>query len=267
MSYLFEPRPGLDMARNKGICNANGEIIAFIDDDATAHPNWIKRIQQSFKDPRVMAVTGLVLPAKLDSEAQFLFETHWGFGRGYMNRVFDKLFFEGARSRGVSVWQVGAGTNMAFRRKVFDRVGLFDERLDVGAAGCSGDSELWYRILAQGWECRYEPTAVVYHYHRRTLEAFHHQVYHYMRGHVAALLIQFEKHRHWGNLLRIFVSLPWYYAKLIGAGVLSNFSDRHSTLRAEIGGCLSGIMYYLKKARRCDKPYHLPKENAKCRKH
>ena len=243
--YIREPRPGLDVARNTGIRHSKCEIIAFADDDVTVHPDWILRIQQRFKDPRVMAVTGLVLPAELKTEAQFLFEAHWGFGRGYQPKTFDFRFFERTQRKGTPVWEIGAGANMAFRRKVFQLMGGFDERLDVGAAGCSGDSEMWYRILAQGWVCHYEPTAVVHHYHRREIEDMNQQMYYYMRGHVAALLIQFEKHRHWGNLRRILVSLPWYYAKLAVKGVLNGFSDRHSTLQAEVLGCLSGIKFYL----------------------
>ncbi len=66
----------------------------------------------------------------------------------------------------------------------------------------------WYRILAEGWECQYEPMAVVYHYHRRGIEELRKQMYAYMRGHVVALLVQFEKYRHWGNLVRLLIVLP-----------------------------------------------------------
>jgi glycosyltransferase involved in cell wall biosynthesis len=247
MTYIREPRPGLDVARNRGIDNTSGEIIAFVDDDAIVHQDWLGRVRQGFKDKDVMAVTGLVLPAELETEAQFLFESHWGFGRGYLPRVFGNRFLEGTRSRGAPVWEIGAGANMAFRRKVFDKVGLFDDRLDVGAAGCSGDSEMWYRILAQGWACHYEPSVVVYHYHRRNMEDLYQQIHYYMRGHVAALLIQFERYRHWGNLRRILISLPWYYARLAVKGLVNGFSGRHSSLKAEICGCLSGIAYYFTK--------------------
>jgi GT2 family glycosyltransferase len=248
--YIREPRAGLDVARNTGIQNTTGDIVAFTDDDAVVHPDWIGRIRQGFKEPDTMALTGLVLPAELETEAQYLFETHWGFGRGYVPKTFSKRFFERAKGHGVPTWEIGAGANMAFRRPIFDRVGLFDERLDVGAAGCSGDSEMWYRILTKGWTCRYDPTAVVYHYHRRTMEGLHHQLYHYMRGHVTALLIQSERHRHWGNLRRILLSLPRYYAGLVLNGLQNGFSERECTLKSEILGSLAGIRYYFLKGRK-----------------
>ncbi|MFP4088194.1 MAG: glycosyltransferase family 2 protein [Desulfobacteraceae bacterium] len=243
--YIHEPRPGLNVARNAGIRNTDGELVAFVDDDVTVHPNWIAGIQHGFEDPSVKAVTGLVLPAELKTEAQFLFETHWGFGRGYQNKVFGSQFFGRYRSHGVPVWEMGAGANMAFRRQAFDEVGRFDERLDAGAAGCSGDSEMWYRILARKGICHYVPTAVAYHYHRREMETFHRQLFFYMRGHVAALLIQFERHGHWGNIRRILLSLPRYYVGLMVHGLLYGFVGRRSTLKREILGCLSGLKFYL----------------------
>ena len=81
-------------------------------------------------------------------------------------------------------------------------VGGFDERLGAGAAGCSEDSELWYRLLAAGHTVPYEPAAVVFHHHRSDVEAVRRQAAAYLEGHVAALFIQFaRRYRHLGNLL------------------------------------------------------------------
>ena len=57
-------------------------------------------------------------------------------------------------------------------------------------------------------QIRYEPRAVVWHSHRIDGEAFRRQMEQYMRGHVASLLVQFEKFHHFGNLRRLLVSLP-----------------------------------------------------------
>lgn len=241
--YVLEPRPGLSVARNTGIRHSTGDIIVFTDDDVTVHLDWVTRLQQSFHDFRVMAVTGLVLTAELDTEAQLIFETSGsGFNKGYRTLTFDNRFLE--QYWGVPVWDIGAGANMAFRRKAFELVGNFDERLGAGAAGCSEDSELWYRLLAEGWLCRYEPTAVVYHYHRSDLDLLKQQAYQYMRGHVVALLIQFAKYRHWSNLRRLFFALPKDYSKRFLRGLLKGFKN-NSTVWAETSGCLSGVKFYL----------------------
>ena len=245
--YVLEPRPGLGKARNTGIRCSTGNIIAFTDDDVEVHPDWLTRLQQHFDDPKIMVVTGLVLPAELETEAQLIFEKDLGYlNKGYRPKTFDSQFFERTKNLGAPVWEVGAGANMAMRREVFDLVGDFDERLGAGAAGCSDDSEFWCRVLAEGWNCRYEPTSVVYHYHRSDLDDLRRQMYQYFRGHVAALLFQFARYRHWGNLRSLFWSLPMYYAGLLIIGLLRGFEPRNQTYLAEkISGCLAGIKFYL----------------------
>ena len=245
VKYILEPKPGLSIARNTGIQHSRGAIVAFTDDDLEVHPQWILGLQQGFKTPQVMAVTGLMLPAELETEAQIFFYQGSNSSRWeYQHLIFDRQFFAAMRSKGVPVWRIGAGANMAFRRRVFELVGNFNEILGAGASGCSEDSEMWYRILAAGWQCRYEPTAVIFHYHRRNLENLQQQMYQYMRGHVTALLVQFQNHRHWGNLRRILIALPRYYLQRAYRKYLRGNHRHNQTLEAEIKGYLSGIVYF-----------------------
>ena len=242
--YVRELRPGLSVARNTGIRETSGDLVAFTDDDVIVDPGWVDGLRRGFGDPEVVAVTGLVLPAELETEAQFLFQHgDSGFGWGFRPLVFDRRYFRRMRSRGVPVWHIGAGANMAFRREAFAHAGLFDERLGAGASGCSEDSEMWYRLLAEGWSCRYEPTAVVHHVHRRDLAGLKHQMHQYMRGHVAALLIQWQRHRHPGNLVRAFGLLPAYYARRILRRAALG------TLGSEMAGSAAGIGFYLRNRR------------------
>lgn len=247
--YVREPRAGLDIARNTGVCHSTGALIAFTDDDVEVHPGWLAGLRAGFYSPEVMAVTGLALPAELETEAQVIFEKHWSFNRGFAPRTFGSSFFERTKQRGVPVWDIGAGANMAFRREVFDEVGYFDERLDVGAAGCSGDSEFWFRILAEGWSCRYEPSAVVFHTHRKTKEGLNRQLYAYMRGHVAAHLVQYEKYRCWGDLRRPLLALPRWYLHLLRRRLRHGPDLRTRTLVPEIAGAVSGVLFYLRNRR------------------
>jgi glycosyltransferase involved in cell wall biosynthesis len=249
VEYVREDKPGLDSARNAGLRVARGEIIAYTDDDVQLHVRWLERLVGAFDQPEVMAVTGLVLPAELETAAQRHFETYWKFGRGYRRLDFGPNFFAADRRYGCPAWEIGAGANMAFRRETFAAAGPFDERLDVGAAGCSGDSEYWHRVLSRGWTCRYEPSAVVYHYHRKDFDGLSSQIFHYMRGHAAALLVQFERSGNYGNLRRAFVSMPFWYARRIVQRVLQGFSERDRFLWQEITGYISGIIFYLRNSR------------------
>lgn len=245
MRYVLEPRPGLSRARNTGIRETTGAIVAFTDDDVVVHPHWVVRLERAFDDPAVMAVTGLVLPAELETEAQVAFErSHKGEGWGFRRKCFDSGFYARMKRWGVPVWQIGAGANMAFRRDLFERVGGFDERLGAGASGCSEDSELWYRVLAEGGQCLYDPTAVVFHHHRRTQAELQHMLYQYMRGHVVALFTQFERYHDAGNLYRAFAELPKYYLKLSVYRLLRR--TEQETLREEVQGYLAGFAYYFR---------------------
>lgn len=237
--YTLEPRPGLSVARNRGVRETTGDVIAFTDDDAELQSNWLVRLVAAFDAPDVMAVTGLVLPAALDTEGQLLFENHLGgFGQGYRSQRFDAGFYRAMRRYGVPVWRIGAGANMAVRRQAFELVGTFDERLGAGAAGCSEDSELWYRLLAQGWSCRYEPAAVVTHHHRSDRREVRRQARAYLRGHTVALFAQYARCQDPGNILRAFLGLPRFYLSRLAQAVFV----KDPTVTAEMSGFLAGLV-------------------------
>ncbi|HKP31432.1 MAG TPA: glycosyltransferase [Chitinophagaceae bacterium] len=245
VKYVIEERRGLDIARNTGIRTANHSIVAYVDDDVKVHPQWISEVSASFDRDDIAAMTGLVLPASLNNEAQLIFEKHWPFNRGYVERIFGDNYFKMTLRAGPPTWEIGAGANMAFRRNIFEKIGYFDERLDVGAAGCNGDSELWFRILKNNFSIRYNPRAVVYHEHRTEMKALKKQLFNYMKGFTAAALIQQRQEKKSGYRRRIFGSLPKFYLGLIFKG-FPNYSFRHRTIFSEMSGMIAGLGYYLR---------------------
>ena len=209
LRYVAEPRRGLSRARNAGVAAATGHFIAFTDDDVTVTSNWMTPIRAGFADPGVAVVSGLVLPMQLDSAAAVAFEINYGGLAGsFLPTRYDRSLLDTAFGEAPPVWKVGAGANMAFRRTALARAGPFDERLGAGAAGCSEDSEMVYRLLLAGGICVYDPAAVVFHRHRDTVSALRQQLRAYMRGHVAALFVQYGHDRAPGNLVRAFVGMP-----------------------------------------------------------
>jgi len=245
--YVHEPHAGLSRARNTGVQASRFDIIAFTDDDVETHPGWTAEIARVFAERDVEAFTGLVLPARLDTAAQCCFQfAMGGFGSTFVPLTFDRRFFEETRPSGAHVWKIGAGANMAFRRSVFERVGLFDERLGAGAAGCSEDSELWYRLLAAGGVCLYEPRAVVFHHHRGDWPGLKRQIKAYMKGHVAALVTQYDNFGDRGNIVRIGKQLPVYFAKTFVKALFEGPPGRLGILTAEVQGWLAGLQFLLR---------------------
>ncbi|MEG3938932.1 glycosyltransferase [Microcoleus sp. S36b_A3] len=174
--YVKEERPGLDWARNRGIAEAAHEIVAFTDDDVRPDAGWLRGMAAGFADPEIMAVSGLVAPAELETEAQIQFE----FGYGGMLQALHRFKVDGSKlSVRELLWATayGVGANMAFRRQVFADVGTFDPALDVGTpTRGGGDIEMFHRILAKGYSTFYEPRAFVWHLHRRSGEALSKQL-------------------------------------------------------------------------------------------
>ena len=245
VQYICEPRRGLSAARNTALALASGDIVAFVDDDAVVHPHWLLRIRECFAEPKVMVATGLVLPAELETPAQHIFEQSFHFfHQGYRRRRFDAAYFSALRNKGVPVWEIGAGANMAIRRQAFELGHRFDTRLGPGVfGGCGEDSEFWYGVLAAGWTIVYQPSACVFHYHRRELAELRSLIHQYMQGHVAALLLQFAKYRDIGNLRRLLLRMPAEYALLVLRLIVSGFSIDHRILLRGAFGCLAGLRF------------------------
>jgi glycosyltransferase involved in cell wall biosynthesis len=245
IKYCIEPKKGLDFARNTGLRNASQPIVAYTDDDVRVHKNWLRHLHDSFDDPSVMAMTGLVITSSIETEAQLIFEKFWSFNRGFVDKTYGPEFFKHTLKQGPPVWEIGAGANMAFRRSIFDEVGYFDERLDAGAAGCNGDSEMWFRILSADHSIVYNPRAIASHEHRSDTKALKNQIFNYMRGFTAACLFQQKQRTETGYRRHLLWVLPKYYLHLLRYG-FPKYRMRYSTLLAEVKGILSGWRYYLR---------------------
>jgi len=168
--YVREHRPGLSRARNRAIMEARGEVIAFTDDDVIVDERWVGALAGAFSVvARAITVTGLVVPYELESEAQVLFERYGGFGRGYERRRWRMDLEDGERPFGyLGAGRYGTGANMAYRREVFEEVGLFDPALGAGTLTNGGeDLDIFFRVLRGGHVLAYEPSAMVRHRHRR----------------------------------------------------------------------------------------------------
>ena len=144
-------------ARNAGAAAAQGEIVAFLDDDAIAEPDWLAQLSTAFEDPRVLGAGGYIEPLWLAGRpVWFPAEFNWVVGCSY----------RGLPEMAAPVRNV-IGCNMAFRRWAWAAVGGF--RTDLGHIGSRplGCDETEFCIrLGQRWprhRLLYLPSARVRH--------------------------------------------------------------------------------------------------------
>jgi O-antigen biosynthesis protein len=189
--YTAEPLPGSSVARNRGVCESMSALLAFTDDDVKVDSAWLSWMVEPFLiDEQVGVVTGLVMPARLDTPEQRWFEQFSGFGKGLEPRRFDMGPNVAACRLLFPYWGAafGSGNSMAFRREVLLEIGGFDPALGAGSPAKAGaDIESFSHAILRGHRLAYEPRAVCWHDHRAHEAALRRQTFNYGVGCTAIL--------------------------------------------------------------------------------
>jgi glycosyltransferase involved in cell wall biosynthesis len=155
--YAVSAEGGLSRARNVGARAASSSIIAYVDDDATVDPSWLDRHVARLADPSISATTGRVRPRRGSPEVTWGHEGDLG-ADPFVIDGFSDYWFERANFGGV-----GIGTNMAFRRSLFDDWG-FRESIGFGTRLPSSDEHYaFFDLIRAGHRIAYVPEAVVHH--------------------------------------------------------------------------------------------------------
>lgn len=154
---VLEPIEGLSRARNAGAVAARGDLIAFIDDDATAVPDWLTHHSELMEDPAIVATTGRVVPADAARPGVAAY-TDLGTKPFRVDRHSD-AWFERANFGGV-----GIGVNMVFRRALFENGWRFHEALGRGGPIPGAEENYaFFSLMRDGYAVGYAPDAVVRH--------------------------------------------------------------------------------------------------------
>lgn len=151
VKYVFEPRQGLPYARNTGILASNAPIVAFTDDDVEVGADWVATIKRSFDEhPDVDMIGGRVRPIWPDGVPEWI--TRRQLGPLALGERGDLPIRVSAANAAPCL----VGANFAFRRTVFERVGLFDTSYIK-----SQDREIQLRLWRAGGAGLYVPDLVI----------------------------------------------------------------------------------------------------------
>jgi len=147
-----ENRPGLSHARNTGVEEARGEILAFTDDDCYLGPDYLRIAARVFEDSSFSYCGGrILLYDKTDSSYGCQYKEEFEF---IPPHSFVKAGFI-------------QGANMVVHRRVFERIGLFDTELGAGTPFRCEDIDLVARASFAGFTGAHVPDLLVYHHHGR----------------------------------------------------------------------------------------------------
>lgn len=185
----FETNRGIPVARNAGLSNAKGKIVAFIDDDCIANSNWLENLVLPFKDKTIVAAGGKILAFSLATISERYMEAT-GYGNparalkspmgglmwrlfGYFATMTSPIMFE---KEIVSVLAIYTA-NAAYRKNFLLEVGGFDESLKTNE-----DSDISARLRVNGGRIIYVPNAIVKHRHYKKLSRVVHEPYRRMQN-------------------------------------------------------------------------------------
>lgn len=248
LRYVCEKRPGLVWARNCGIAEARGVILAYTDDDVIVDEHWLSAIVEAFRrEESTGCVTGLTLARELDTPPQIWFEQYGGFSKGFRERAFH------SRGDGPSsplypyaTGAFGSGNNFAFKTDVIRKIGGFNE--DLCLARAADDLSIFFEVIMHGFAIRYCPAAIVHHTHRRDYEGLKHQMYWYgvgLTAYLASCIVDRPR-----LLPKFLLKLPFAFFYMFSSSSAKNSGkDREypaELTRLERQGALVGPYWYLR---------------------
>jgi len=186
--FIHEKNLGANVARNRGVQEAKGTFVAFLDSDCIAKPEWLEELIKSFDSHNVASLTGLVIDAK-------------------SKNIYQLAYKGSARVHGHGEAPRLVAGNMCIRRDLLIKYS-FDEDLKYGC----DEEGLYLRLKAVGYRQRFIPTAIVFHNHPHTRKTFFQNAW--IGGKAAAWLVYKYHLPHRLDLLPFifcYLSLPLWF--------------------------------------------------------
>lgn len=173
---------GLSAARNTGMEAANGEILAYLDDDAYPDPHWLTYLAHTFMTTEHAAVGGPNIAPPSDGMVADAVNHAPG------NPIH--VLFSDREAEHIP------GCNMAIRKDALQAIGGFDPQFRIAG----DDVDVCWRLQQQGWTLGYNPAAMVWHHRRQTIRAFWLQQKNYGKAEALLEMKWPEKYNQLGHL-------------------------------------------------------------------
>ena len=160
LKYYYEPVLGLSVARNRGAEETNAPILAYLDDDAEASPQWLKVITQAYQENEKLAIAGgkvtLIWPEGITPPKWISPDMAGGLGAYDLGEEVVYIDNPNLTPRGL---------NYSLRRTFLEEIGGFDPNLGRVGKNLLSNEELYMTELAlkKGWQVAYLPDALVAH--------------------------------------------------------------------------------------------------------
>ncbi len=160
LKYVYEPQQGLSAARNRGLKEAKGDILAYLDDDAVASPGWLRAIYEAYKNNEKLGIAGgkttLIWPPGV-SRPPWLSEEGCG--------VLGLYDFGDAPLAITHPDRTPIGANYSIRREVLEAIGGFNVNLGRVGKNLVSNEEIFMtqQALKRGWTVMYLPDAAAGH--------------------------------------------------------------------------------------------------------
>ena len=159
LRYFVETNQGLSHARNRGIKESKGDILVYVDDDATVNPEYLKTYADWFAShPETDAAGGPIIPHyETGSEPKWM--TY------FIKRLLTGYLYFGDKAKPFPGDNYPGGGNAAYRSRVFEKVGLYNVELGRNGDNLGGGEEkdIFDKMKREGMQFVYLPDAILYH--------------------------------------------------------------------------------------------------------
>jgi glycosyltransferase involved in cell wall biosynthesis len=204
---VIEKNPGPASARNRGVSEAKGEIIAFTDSDCYVTKTWLSCIAHAFTtaDSRVAGIGGAI---KVYRSHRPIFQYY-----RYRQILDQEKFF---KTPPLGTLPFLATANFSVRRNIFLAMSGFDKRLFP-----SEDADFSWRVQWSGWKLLFDSRCIVYHHFREDLGSLFHTARKYGYGNMELRAIHKQhlvkqpcwEFNRWLWLLKAVLKIPWSFVK------------------------------------------------------